>query len=121
MDELGAALNEMRAATELDPGFALAWSGLSDVINALVWRSPEYLSLVPEAKSAALRALALSPESPEAWASLGIIKAEVCDPNTLLLSTRHAKVRQRAEDAHREKWGGQAQEAEPGRRRRRRS
>ena len=41
---------------------------------------------------------------------LGLIKAEVCDPNSLLLTRRHAKVRQRAEDDHREKWGGQANE-----------
>jgi hypothetical protein len=46
----------------------------------------------------------------DAASDLGIIKAEVCDPNSLLLTRRHAKVRQRAEDAHREKWGGQAQE-----------
>ena len=51
---------------------------------------------------------------------LGLIKAQVCDPSTLLLSTRHAKVRQQAEDAHREKWGGQDQEIEPVRRRKRR-
>lgn len=37
---------------------------------------------------------------------LGLIKAQVCDPDTLLLSSRHARVRQSAEDAHREKWGG---------------
>ncbi len=41
---------------------------------------------------------------------LGIIKAEVCDPNSLLLTRRHHKLRQRAEDAHREQWGGKAQE-----------
>ncbi len=41
---------------------------------------------------------------------LGIIKAEVCDPNSLLLTRRHHKLRQRAEDAHREQWGGNAQE-----------
>lgn len=49
---------------------------------------------------------------------LGLIRAEVCDPGTLLLSTRHAKVRQKAENAHREKWGGQDQEIQPVRRRR---
>lgn len=38
---------------------------------------------------------------------LGLIKAQVCDPDSLLLSNRHARVRQKAEDAHREKWGGQ--------------
>ena len=46
----------------------------------------------------------------DAACDLGLIKAEVCDPNSLLLTRRHAKIRQRAEDAHREKWGGQAQE-----------
>ena len=49
---------------------------------------------------------------------LGVIKAEVCDPGTLLLSTRHSKVRQQAAEAHREKWGGQDQEVVPVRRRR---
>ena len=42
----------------------------------------------------------------DAASDLGIIKAEVCDPNSLLLTRRHQKVRQQAEDAHREKWGG---------------
>ncbi len=46
----------------------------------------------------------------DAASDLGVIKAEVCDPNTLLLTRRHAKIRQRAEDAFREKWGGQAQD-----------
>ena len=41
---------------------------------------------------------------------LGLIRAEVCDPNSLLLTQRHSKVRQQAEDAHREKWGGMEQE-----------
>ena len=46
----------------------------------------------------------------DAASDLGLIKAQVCDPNSLLLSNRHARVRQGAEDAHREKWGGRAQE-----------
>ena len=46
----------------------------------------------------------------DAASDLGIIKAEVCDPNTLLLTRRHQKVRQRAEDAHREQWGGREQD-----------
>ena len=41
---------------------------------------------------------------------LGLIQAYVCDPNTLLLTNRHARIRQRAEDAHREKWGGHIQD-----------
>ena len=46
----------------------------------------------------------------DAASDLGIIRAEVCDPNSLLLTRRNQKVRQQAEDAHREKWGGKAQE-----------
>ena len=46
----------------------------------------------------------------DAASDLGIIRPEICDPNSLLLSRRHEKVRQRAEDAHREKWGGQPQD-----------
>ncbi len=46
----------------------------------------------------------------DAASDLGLIKAVVCDPDSLLLTRRHAKIRQRAADAHREKWGGQVQE-----------
>lgn len=46
----------------------------------------------------------------DAASDLGLIRAEVCDPNSLLLTRRHAKIRQRAEEAHREKWGGQTHE-----------
>ena len=42
----------------------------------------------------------------DAASDLGVIKAVVCDPNSLLLTRRHSSVRQQAEDAHREKWGG---------------
>lgn len=41
----------------------------------------------------------------DAAADLGLIKARVCDPGSLLLSSRHAKIRQQAEAAHRQKWG----------------
>ena len=46
----------------------------------------------------------------DAASDLGLIQAYVCDPNSLLLTKRHARVRQRAEDAHREKWGGRVQD-----------
>ncbi len=46
----------------------------------------------------------------DAASDLGLIKAQVCDPNSLLLTRRHHKIRQRAEDAHREQWGGNAQD-----------
>jgi hypothetical protein len=42
----------------------------------------------------------------DAAADLGLIRARVCPPGSLLLSARHADVRSAAEEAHREKWGG---------------
>ena len=44
----------------------------------------------------------------DAAIDLGLIKAEVCDPNSLLLSNRHTKIRQRAVEAHRACWGGKS-------------
>jgi len=44
---------------------------------------------------------------------LGVIRAVVCDPNSLLLSNRHASIRQQAVAAHLEKWGGQDVEERP--------
>ena len=46
----------------------------------------------------------------DAATDLGILKAEVCDPSSLLLTRRHEKIRQRAKDAHIEKWGGKPQD-----------
>jgi len=42
----------------------------------------------------------------EAARDLGMIRAVVCDPSSLLLSNRHSAVRQQAEQAHRDQWGG---------------
>ncbi len=42
----------------------------------------------------------------DAARDLGIIRARVCPPDSLLLSKRHGKVRKGAENAHREQWGG---------------
>jgi len=55
----------------------------------------------------------------EAARDLGIIKAEVCAPSSLLLSNRHARVQRAAEQAHREKWGGTEDHPETGRSRKR--
>lgn len=42
----------------------------------------------------------------DAAADLGLIRARVCPPDSLLISARHANVRTAAEAAHREQWGG---------------
>ena len=46
----------------------------------------------------------------DAASDFGIIRAEVCDPDSLNLNRRHAKVRQSANEAHMEKWGGKPQD-----------
>ena len=45
----------------------------------------------------------------DAARDLGLIRARVCPPSSLLLSSRHSAVRQEAENAHREQWGGTAE------------
>ena len=37
---------------------------------------------------------------------LGIIRARVCSPDSLLLSNRHSRVQSKALAAFRDKWGG---------------
>lgn len=42
----------------------------------------------------------------DAAMDLGIIRAQVCPPSELLLSKRHARIRDQARTAHRLQWGG---------------
>lgn len=44
----------------------------------------------------------------DAATDLGLLRAQVCDPSSLLLTNRHARLRQKAEEFHREKWNAQA-------------
>ena len=44
----------------------------------------------------------------DAALDLGLIKAMVCSPSSLLLSRRHSDVQSQAADAHRDHWGGRA-------------
>ncbi len=58
----------------------------------------------------------------DAAVDLGLIRARVCAPSSLLLSNRHAAVQNQAAHAHREQWGGDQQDLasgqEPGDKRR---
>ncbi len=76
VDALKEAIEHFRTAVELDPDFALAWSGLADAIDALAWRDTVTLDLIPEGRLAALRALTLDPEMAEGWVSAGVLAAE---------------------------------------------
>jgi TolB-like protein/tetratricopeptide (TPR) repeat protein len=73
---LWEAVEHFRTALELDPNFALAWSGLADAIDALVWRDVSASYLLREGRLAALRALTLDPEMAEGWVSAGVLAAE---------------------------------------------
>ncbi|MDP6437026.1 MAG: hypothetical protein QF790_09620 [Gammaproteobacteria bacterium] len=37
---------------------------------------------------------------------LGIIRARVCSPDSLMLTNRHSGIHNQALEAHREQWGG---------------
>ena len=56
----------------------------------------------------------------EAARDLGVIRAEVCDPNTLLLTRRHRRIAQQAEEMHKENWGGKDLEPKAPRKRKKR-
>lgn len=58
----------------------------------------------------------------DAARDLGLIRARVCDPGTLLLSNRHAGVNSEAARAHREQWSVEDEQApaRPPRRKKRR-
>ncbi|MEN8185389.1 MAG: hypothetical protein ABFS46_22970, partial [Myxococcota bacterium] len=73
---LREAVEHFRRALALDSSFALAWSGLADAIDGLAFRDTSALRLVPEARLAALHALALDPELAEAWTSAGVLAGE---------------------------------------------
>ena len=37
---------------------------------------------------------------------LGVIRARVCSPDSLMLSNRHSSIQNQALQAHRDQWGG---------------
>jgi adenylate cyclase len=76
IDLLWEAIDECEEAVARDPGFALAWSGIADAIDALAFRNLRAQPLVPRARMAAQRAVLLDPELAEGWASWGVLASE---------------------------------------------
>jgi TolB-like protein/Flp pilus assembly protein TadD len=74
LESIQQAKNLFEQATRMDPGFALAYSGLSDSIQLLSnnhnMMSPE--EAVGQSRPLLERAVALDPESAEVWASVGL-------------------------------------------------
>ena len=69
-------------------------------------RKSEATSLREQVEQLLPRWMQWYPSLFDAASDLGLIRARVCPPGSLLLSRRHADVRRAAEEAHREKWGG---------------
>jgi tetratricopeptide (TPR) repeat protein len=76
IDQLAEAIDLFRKAVELDPDYALAWSGLADAIDALAYRDQSGYKLLPEGFEAASRAIALAPDQAAGYASLAILQGE---------------------------------------------
>ncbi|MCH7666116.1 MAG: tetratricopeptide repeat protein [Acidobacteria bacterium] len=74
-EDVRKALDYFRDALTLDPGYALAWTGLSSahLVMAGYGYVPVKVAKV-KARDAAERALALDDTLPEAWAALGFSK-----------------------------------------------
>ena len=73
-DSIDEGLEELRASIRLDPGFGLPYADIADALVQKIYysieRSPE---LVGEARTAAMSAVALAPESAEARTALANI------------------------------------------------
>ena len=80
--QLGAAsyqkaIDRYQQAIRLDPGFALAWAGIADAyayFAEAAMMAPK--EVMPKAKEAAEKAIALDPNSAEAHTSLGTVKLD---------------------------------------------
>ena len=74
-DSMRAAIRQYDEAISLEPGNALAWSGLADAWATLgEAKAIPPADAFPRAKTAALRALELDPHQPEAHVSLGLVR-----------------------------------------------
>ena len=72
--ELLKAAEYFRKATQCDPEYALAYSGLADTLSAAITSEIPAKDVFPEAKAAIALALALDPESAEAHNADATIK-----------------------------------------------
>jgi len=68
-------------------------------------RKAESASLREQVEQLLPRWMQWYPSLFDAASDLGLIRARVCPPGSLLLSRRHADVQRAAEEAHREQWG----------------
>ena len=69
------AIEHFSKATQLDPGYALAWSGIADALASTpISGDASPLEVLPRAREAALQAVRSEPNLAEAQASVGFVK-----------------------------------------------
>jgi TolB-like protein/Flp pilus assembly protein TadD len=82
LESIRQARKLFQQAVRMDPGYALAYSGLSDSIQLLATNHSMITAAQAEAESRPLldRAIALDPESAEVWASVGLMEMIADNP-----------------------------------------
>ncbi len=75
-ESLERGMSHFRRAIELDPAYAPAWAGLADVLYTMSGLYLPPADAMPRARAAALRALAIDADLPEAHATLAQIQAQ---------------------------------------------
>ena len=75
MEGFRQSLRHFANATDIDPGYALAYAGMADSYALLASRGQPADESAPKAKAAAVRALEMDEALAEAHASLGYIKS----------------------------------------------
>jgi len=69
------AMEYYARATERDPEYALAWSGMADAYaSSPITADQPPLRMAPQARDAAARAVAADPNSPDTQTSMGLVK-----------------------------------------------
>jgi tetratricopeptide (TPR) repeat protein len=90
-DGLQKALIYFQQAIDKDPAYGPAYSGLADCNSGLAWhgfKSPA--EALPKAKTAALKAIEIDPQSAEAHASLGLVLNHIWDWSGAEVEFKHA-------------------------------
>ncbi|MGD8746408.1 MAG: tetratricopeptide repeat protein [Gammaproteobacteria bacterium] len=82
LESIRQARKLFQQAVRMDPGYALAYSGLSDSIQLLATNHSMITAAQAEAESRPLldRAIALDPEAAEVWASVGLMEMIANNP-----------------------------------------
>lgn len=90
-DNLSKSIEQFKQATELDPNFALAFSGLADSYAIYSdWAGTPASENTPLVRMYAERAIALDPQLADPHATLGILNVQACNWDEALRESKTA-------------------------------